>query len=527
MIIFGSILLFISLLSNPSESFQVCPSLETLGFTGFYDDIPYWRWPPIIREMGSIFYGIDYLAEKIPLDELKKRNLTEMFENLNFREKAYEKADSITEYRNRTIKYYSYYYDESTCRIKNETNAQYIWTSNVLSSSRFILSLIDEVNVFLNVLQNGDDLKENFECKSGSRYGCYWTRNYVTGTLTEVKNELEKIIFKTFPEIQKNAELYAIYAKFMNCAPKLATEIYKEASVCNRTLVKLLTEMVTEEKFVEITTEISNALENILISDRSPIRIEKIYKMFLNKVLDIDPTDFTTKLYRTFLSFRVMFLHLDGGAIYQKIINIQTRIGWAEYETHYGKWPEMSKFIDNFLRLTIGSKDAWMKLNILYEAALTKYQEELSAVELEVESVFNGFFEVLLDILKQVVDDEDVGAAKIFKRLTNLIYFDFYQFYDLLNSLIYFDKIVADRLQDIDFDALKNILAENETFKLFQDVLFSNWPENEAYPESLDTYVESVFEDVKQLIIIFSEAPFLTSEYAPYLYSYYTYIIGT
>jgi len=370
-------------------------------------------------------------------------------------------------------------------------------------------------------------LNENFECKSENRYGCYWYRNYFSETLSKVKNELEEIIIKKFPEIQKNAELYAIYAKFMNCAPKLATEIYKEASISNRTLVKLLTEMVTEKKFVEITTEISNALENILISDRSPIRIEKIYKMFLNKVLDIDPTDFTTKLYRTFLSFRVMFLHLDGGAIFQRIKNIITRIGWAEYETHYGKWPEMSKFIDNFLRLTIGSKDAWMKLNILYEAALSKYQEELSAVELEVESVFNGFFEVLLDILKQVVDDEDVGAAKIFKRLTNLIYFVFYQFYDLINSLIYFDKIVADRLQDIDFDALKNILAENETFQLFQDILFSNWPENEAYPESLDTYVESVFEDVKQLIIMFSEAPYLTSEYAPYLYSYYTYIIGT
>merc|ERR1712126_328701 len=130
MIIFGSILLFISLLSNPSESFQVCPSLETLGFTGFYDDIPYWRWPPIIREMGSIFYGIDYLAENIPLEDLQKQNLTEMFENLNLREKAYEKADSITEYR-----------------IKNETNAQYIWTSTVLYSSKFILSLIDEANV--------------------------------------------------------------------------------------------------------------------------------------------------------------------------------------------------------------------------------------------------------------------------------------------------------------------------------------------------------------------------------------------
>ena len=76
----------------------------------------------------------------------------------------------------------------------------------------------------------------------------------------------------------------------------------------------------------------------------------------------------------------------------------------------------------------------------MYEAALTKYQEELSAVELEVESVFNDFFEVLLDILKQVVDDEDVGAAKIFKRLTNLIYsmdINFYHFYDLINSLIY------------------------------------------------------------------------------------------
>jgi len=153
MIIFGSILLFISLLSNPSESFQVCPSLETLGFTGFYDDIPYWRWPPIIREMGSIFYGIDYLAENIPLEDLQKQNLTEMFENLNLREKAYEKADSITEYRNRTIKYYSYYYDESTYRIKNETNAQYIWTSTVLYSSKFILSLIDEANVFLNVFK--------------------------------------------------------------------------------------------------------------------------------------------------------------------------------------------------------------------------------------------------------------------------------------------------------------------------------------------------------------------------------------
>ena len=75
----------------------------------------------------------------------------------------------------------------------------------------------------------------------------------------------------------------------------------------------------------------------------------------------------------------------------------------------------------------------------MYEAALTKYQEELSAVELEVESVFNDFFEVLLDILKQVVDD-DVGAAEIFKRLTNLIYsmdINFYHFYDLINSLIY------------------------------------------------------------------------------------------
>ena len=44
-----------------------------------------------------------------------------------------------------------------------------------------------------------------------------------------------------------------------------------------------------------------------------------------------------------------------------------------------------------------------------------------------------------------------------------------------------------------DYEAFKNEISVNDTFQVLTDLLFSNWPEEEIFPESLDKVVEELF----------------------------------
>ena len=59
----------------------------------------------------------------------------------------------------------------------------------------------------------------------------------------------------------------------------------------------------------------------------------------------------------------------------------------------------------------------------------------------------------------------------------------------------------------MDFDTLKVFLANNSIFQNVQDILFSDWPENEVYPESLNLIIEGVVNDVRDFVEILLEIP--------------------
>ena len=59
----------------------------------------------------------------------------------------------------------------------------------------------------------------------------------------------------------------------------------------------------------------------------------------------------------------------------------------------------------------------------------------------------------------------------------------------------------------MDFDTLKVFLANMSLFQNVQDILFSDLPENELYPESLNQIIEGVVNDARNIVENLLEIP--------------------
>ena len=351
-------LIFILLLtinSGLSES-QVCPTLEDLGLDLDFQSFGSCKDVEIFGDYGSLacYYATLY-GDNIPWEKLNEFSLVEWFENSDVARDANKLADELAEdIEERSNRVSDREYKKEPLIPKPPPNVQSIWTQEILKNSMEYLSTSEQVIVFLN----GGNITDK-----SSRSKCLDLD--VIAELSEDKEDLDEFIYEELPVFMKFGKMQLLSnSELLSCSPKIAEEFYKRFQKSNDTISKTFVELVTKEKFVNYITELTTALETLVKSGKTVPMIQKIYENFLQKINEVDWNRIAAADYYTFLSVRSLLLRVDVAAEVEKINDIYFTIDEAMWKTMNGKWPEMTKFMDNILRQTFAKKPFWEQLGL-------------------------------------------------------------------------------------------------------------------------------------------------------------------
>ena len=251
-------------------------------------------------------------------------------------------------------------------------NIQLDWARRLAEGSNYIITQMDQVNVFLNI-GNMSAVVGAVEWDGGFEMEREWRQRMQSvdwrGEET-IRSLLENIYYPI------NLHVYAIIPSYLKSARQMdldpyidkiiseASCIYDNAALSEHTFFKIFTSQVQKEKLMNFMNEFAGSIKSILMSDGLDKGIQTFYENVVEESRKLDFNSFTMNEYKFLLEVRTLLLQLDLKAEAKDLDELYKIIQEGYLKIMYGRWPEVETFLDNLLRHTFASRSFWVKLGI-------------------------------------------------------------------------------------------------------------------------------------------------------------------
>jgi len=378
-------------------------------------------------------------------------------------------------------------------------NVNNLWVSEVALASAMSVFLGDQFNIFLN----GGIIKED-----GGEFYKYKEKEELDAlrALSKQYEEAYGYVNDTLKE-KDNMKLTALMILESGLAEKTAGCVYDQLALSPATLHKTFVTHVPKEKFLEYMSTMVKEVVKLLKSEKTEKIITNVVKAVKSKLETIDIDKLTAHTYLTFLRSRSLVLDVDIEKVFEDLDEVHKLIAKGLWKIHTGQWPAMVKFISNLYKHTIISEKFWLRLDKLYHdlvvQARNQYEERQKSLDSKMTGdilpFFRSFLEFMINIRegkKTFIDDfiseiEKMDLNEILERhftsLTKVLSKHFLSCYTALYG-------------KPDFDLLAEFAEENYVAKTIKDLVFADWPKDEIFPKSFDSFVKK-FENLVWLLM--------------------------
>ena len=101
----------------------------------------------------------------------------------------------------------------------------------------------------------------------------------------------------------------------------------------------------------------------LLKSEETIEMVQTIYKLTKSEIKSINYNELLPSLLHFELQLKTVLMKPDFNDLWAALNQTQHIIEESVRKFKNGRWPEMSTFVDNFLRKTVGSMDFWDRLS--------------------------------------------------------------------------------------------------------------------------------------------------------------------
>merc|ERR1711874_9753 len=291
--------------------------------------------------------------------------------------------------------------------------------------------------------------------------------------------------------------------------PYLASCLYEtfKENQDSSSLGQVITDLVADEDFEKFNRyferyvgDISKALKNVLQSEETLEMVQLIYELSKSEIKAINYNYLQPTLYYSVLQLKTVLMKPDFNELWTALNQTDYFVKESLRKFNTGRWPEMGRFVDNFLRRTAGSIVFWDRLTGSF---ITEVKSEVPGLldwmknnDLDIENVdVDPIFEKLTSIMSMIADGDEASIRQLFKNIRDSRWDE---------TITYYIEIIGDHLTSCNlatlasylpsYDDIKSTVTNNDFFQLIKTLLFKDWPQDEIYPASIEDFVRRIYD---------------------------------
>ena len=211
--------------------------------------------------------------------------------------------------------------------------------------------------------------------------------------------------------------------------PYLASCLYEafKETQDSSSLSQAVTDLVSDEDFEEFNGYfkkhvgyIAMALKNVLESEDTIEMVQLIYELAKSEIKSIDYNDLQSALYYLVLQLKTVLMKPDFKELWSTLNETEYFIQESVWKFTVGRWPEMERFVENFLRRTAGSIVFWDRLTGPFLTEMENLEmEKIPELKKKTITVVEEFFENLdqNNIMSMIADGDEVAIRQLFRGI--------------------------------------------------------------------------------------------------------------
>ena len=231
--------------------------------------------------------------------------------------------------------------------------------------------------------------------------------------------------------------------------PYLASCLYEtfKENQDSSSLGQVITDLVADEDFEKFNRhferyvgDIARALKKVLESELTLQMVQLIYELTKSEIKSIDYNSLQPTLYYLVLQLKTVLMKPDFTELWTTLNQTDYFIQESVWKFNTGRWPEMEKFVDNFLRRTLGSIVFWDRLTGQFIPEVkTEIMDELKDYmeDINMEDMADTILGKLTSIMNMIAAGDDKSIRQLFEDIRGS------EWDEAVTSCI---KIIADKL---------------------------------------------------------------------------------
>jgi len=378
-------------------------------------------------------------------------------------------------------------------------NVNNLWVSEVALASAMSVFLGDQFNIFLN----GGIIKED-----GGEFYKYKEKEELDAlrALSKKYEEAYGYINDTLKE-KDNLKATALMFLEAGIVEKTVGCFYDQLALSPGTLHKTFVTHVPKEKFLEYMSTMVKEVVMLLKSEKTEKIVTNVIKAVKSKLETIDIDKLTGHTYLTFLRSRSLVLDVDIEKVFEDLNEVHKLIMKGLWEIHTGQWPAMVKFISNFYKYTIISDHFWFRVDKLYHDLVdhtkNQYEERQKSLNSKMTGDILPFFRSFLEFMVNIREGKRTFIDAFISEMEKMDFNEILErYFTSLTSVLskHFLSCYTALYGKPDFDLLAEFAEENYVVKAIKDLVFADWPKDEIFPKSFDSFVEK-FENLVLILM--------------------------
>merc|ERR1719450_13578 len=417
-----------------------------------------------------------YFGDHIDWEKLHEFNMPELYELKDIKGESNKIADEIKKdielHSTPPIEKFRF---ERIFRAPLDVQSS--WNEQIARYSPYVVVPLDQINIFLN---GGNLTVSEFagETKMDETIELLMILSKFELTIDHGVSQITEIIEK-----ERNTII-----RYMQMIKSQIPCMYDALVERDSSMSKMLTENIGREKFVQFVTEMTDIISDLMTSEQTVPMIQMTYSTIKSKIKSYDYNPLFSRLYFTFLQIRQILLKVDILAELENLNDIHYTLAHGLWKLKTGQFPELENFLDNFFRNTYGSRDFWVRLDVIYHEAVEMVRSMYVERQEQFETYMMNQTIPSLKALKLSMEKLADGDSEPIMTYINSFECNLPELLDQMNNLISRKQLscMTRILGADDYEQMKVEMSEVPLLRSVRRLIFTDWPEDKVLTQGLD-----------------------------------------
>merc|ERR1711953_196805 len=217
--------------------------------------------------------------------------------------------------------------------------------------------------------------------------------------------------------------------------PFLASCLYEafKENQDSSSLSQAVTDLISEDDFEKFNHyfkryvgSIAKSLKKALESEDTLEMVQLIYELAKSEIKSINYNHLQPTLNYFVLQLKTVLMKPDIKELWTTLNQTDYFVQESSWKFRTGRWPDMSTFVDNFLRRTVGSIVFWDRLTDGVGQFIPEMRNEVLEIvddfkyelpDINMEEVADTFFEKLTSIMSMIADGDEASIRQLFEDI--------------------------------------------------------------------------------------------------------------